>query len=391
MSNSQMILIATPPAGMQVWCTNCGTSGEMRVYNGTTWKDLTGVAGAAGANGAIGATGITGLTGTAGSNATVTGTAPIAVTSGVVSLNDSGVTSSKLADASVTMAKINQAAASSGQVIKWNGTAWAPAADNDNTAAIANLESQMIDANDIQNTLITDLQTTTSDLQTTINNTIVTNTISGNSLTTTVNGTTSPAVTLPEVNGAETKVTAGTNVTVSGLGTTASPYVVNATGAAGTNSSVGGFTHYLGEAFNGGIIYYLYKGSDSIEHGLIVALTESTASWQSTATLINANRSWDGVYNTSLMTSSPAAVYIAGLGTGWYLPSIDELDKLYHNRFETNKALFTAGNTLLTKTANYWSSTENVATTAYSFTFFNGYATSNVKTTTFSVRGVRAF
>lgn len=23
-----------------------------------------------------------------------------------------------------------------------------------------------------------------------------------------------------------------------------------------------GFTHYLGEAFNGGIIYYLYKGSD---------------------------------------------------------------------------------------------------------------------------------
>lgn len=38
-------------------------------------------------------------------------------------------------DAGVTMAKIAQAGASSGQVIKWNGSAWAPAAD-DNTAAV---------------------------------------------------------------------------------------------------------------------------------------------------------------------------------------------------------------------------------------------------------------
>jgi hypothetical protein len=37
MTNSQMIAIAIPPAGMQVWCTDCGTSGEMRVYNGTAW------------------------------------------------------------------------------------------------------------------------------------------------------------------------------------------------------------------------------------------------------------------------------------------------------------------------------------------------------------------
>jgi hypothetical protein len=40
MTSSQMTLIGspgTPPAGMQVWCTNCGTSGEMRLYNGTAW------------------------------------------------------------------------------------------------------------------------------------------------------------------------------------------------------------------------------------------------------------------------------------------------------------------------------------------------------------------
>ena len=38
MTNSQMIAIATPtPAGMQVWCTDCGTSGELRVNDGTAW------------------------------------------------------------------------------------------------------------------------------------------------------------------------------------------------------------------------------------------------------------------------------------------------------------------------------------------------------------------
>jgi hypothetical protein len=40
MTSTQMSSIGspgTPPAGMQVWCTNCGTSGEMRLYNGTAW------------------------------------------------------------------------------------------------------------------------------------------------------------------------------------------------------------------------------------------------------------------------------------------------------------------------------------------------------------------
>jgi len=170
-----------------------------------------------------------------------------------------------------------------------------------------------------------------------------------------------------------------------------SGYVKGAAGAAGTNAGVGGFTHYLGETFDGGIIYYLYKGSDGLEHGLIVALTESTAAWQSNGTTTNAILSWDGAYNTALMTNSPAATYIAGLGAGWYLPSIDELYKLYDNRFETNKALFNGNNTLISNAAYYWSSTESSATYAYKFTFLNGYASNLNKTLGGTVRGVRAF
>jgi len=181
---------------------------------------------------------------------------------------------------------------------------------------------------------------------------------------------------------------AGTNGTNGLVGATG---LTGATGAAGTNAGVGGFTHYLGEAFNGGIIYYLYKGSDGLEHGLIVALTESTATWQTTGTLVNANRTEDGAFNTGLMTGSPAATYVTGLGAGWYLPSIDELGLLYYNRYSAQKGLRTGGNTLLSNTAYYWSSTECNATDASNFYFNYGYATNGYKPNTYTVRGVRAF
>ena len=170
--------------------------------------------------------------------------------------------------------------------------------------------------------------------------------------------------------------------------------LTGATGAAGTNAGVGGFTHYLGEALYGGIIYYLYKGSDSLEHGLIVALTESTATWQTTYTTTNANRTEDGVYNMGLMTGSPAKTYITSLGAGWYLPSIDELGLLYYNRYSAQKGLRAGGHTLLSwADTYYWSSTEYEydADYAYIFYFYGGYADTDGKGADYTVRGVRAF
>lgn len=40
MTRAQRITIASPVAGLQVWCTDCGNSGEMQVYNGTTWTNM---------------------------------------------------------------------------------------------------------------------------------------------------------------------------------------------------------------------------------------------------------------------------------------------------------------------------------------------------------------
>ena len=186
----------------------------------------------------------------------------------------------------------------------------------------------------------------------------------------------------------ETDPTGGTAYTISGTNELMSvPYALFS-----ANAGVGGFTHYLGEPYLGGIIYYLYKGSDGLEHGLIVALTESTAAWQTSATRVNADRTEDGAYNTALMTGSPAKTYITSLGAGWYLPSIDELALLYYNRYCTNKALRAGGYTLLPKTNQYWSSTESNDVTAANLWFFDaGDSHDGAKTATYAVRGVRAF
>ncbi len=185
----------------------------------------------------------------------------------------------------------------------------------------------------------------------------------------------------------ETDPTGGTNYTISGTSQLLSvPYALFS-----ANAQVGGFVHYFGEPYLGGLIYELYKGSDGLEHGLIVALTETTALWQTTATLVNANRTWDGAYNTNLMNNSPAVSFVATLGAGWYIPSIDELSKLYYKRFEVNKVLFENGNDLL-NSQSYWSSTELDINVAQIFIFISGSSSTEQKLNAFTtVRAIKKF
>src|SRR5690554_5892968 len=182
-------------------------------------------------------------------------------------------------------------------------------------------------------------------------------------------------------NNKQDQLVAGTNITIVGN-------TISATGGSSND-------FYLGQDTLGGIVFYIYIGSDGNQHGLIVNKNESTAQWESSGTTTNATRSWDGAYNTGLMTSSPAANYVNGLTDGgftdWYLPSIDELSILWHNRFHANNALNAGGFTLLSNTVLYWSSTEDSATDALCFLFNRGYSSSYGKSYTYSVRAVRAF
>lgn len=42
MTHAQKTAIISPVAGLQVWCTDCGSTGQMQVYNGITWTNLVG-------------------------------------------------------------------------------------------------------------------------------------------------------------------------------------------------------------------------------------------------------------------------------------------------------------------------------------------------------------
>jgi len=183
--------------------------------------------------------------------------------------------------------------------------------------------------------------------------------------------------------GSETKVTAGTNVTVTGSGTTGSPYVINATG---------GSTFAIGDNYQGGIIFWLDATG---QHGLIAATADQSTGIQwynDSYTTTNAVRNgvYAGQYNTERIitnqgTGSYAAQLCANYQGGnygdWYLPSIYELNLMY-----LQKATIGGFGS-----SYYWSSTEYGNVYAWAQYFDSGGQVGNGKIGTGYVRAVRAF
>jgi hypothetical protein len=197
----------------------------------------------------------------------------------------------------------------------------------------------------------------------------------------------------PITNGSETKVTAGVNISVTGTGTSDMPYVV----------SSNGFTHYIGELYQGGIIVSVWK-ANGIEHGLIASLKDICApmGWcNNTSTLIGitARNLKNGLSNSNaivaqaghtLSAASRCFDYISDGYDDWYLPAVWELNQCYNAAIIVNEVL---GDTDGFQFTSYWSSTEaNNQYLAYTQNFSNGTNYSNgYKTDSYNVRAVRRF
>ena len=204
--------------------------------------------------------------------------------------------------------------------------------------------------------------------------------------------------------GSETKVTAGTNVTVTGSGTTASPYVVNATAGSGST------TYSVGDFAQGGIVFWV---DETGQHGLVAAKEDQSTGvrWYA-GTHGNTQAKGDGPFsgeaNTSIIIAAQVAIgddgstYAARICNelqvteggktygDWYLPSKKELDLMYQNKATIDATAGVNGGSGFAS-AYYWSSTENNNYSAWLQVFDYGYQDYGYKDFASRVRAVRAF
>ena len=193
-------------------------------------------------------------------------------------------------------------------------------------------------------------------------------------------------------NNKQPKLIAGNNITISG----------NTISATNT-----GFIHYIGEYFGGGVIFHLWKDSTGAEHGLIVEKTNLSTSqvWSNISSLIgiSAQSSWDGLNNSIAIVNQPGHTssaaklcldLVSGGQNDWYLPSIDELSLMWHNRFAINKTLSTInGASPIPQQFNgYWSSTEHQSgIMSWDFISDEGRIMAHGKSNQLPVRAIRSF
>ena len=135
------------------------------------------------------------------------------------------------------------------------------------------------------------------------------------------------------------------------------------------------------------------NGNTSSEQVKIISVDESNLGWgESVAT--GATSTTDGKANTDKINSSsyPAAYWCTLHGTGWYLPSIDELKAIYSVKTTLNNVLSGITGATQLGTGDYWSSTEYDYLHAYVVQFYDGTYNAGCyfKSQTHAVRAVRA-
>ena len=138
-----------------------------------------------------------------------------------------------------------------------------------------------------------------------------------------------------------------------------------------------GFTRYVGEPYQGGIIVDVWKDNLGVEHGLIMSYINMTTKIWSNVNVGGALSASDGLANSNAIVAQAGHTtsmaldclnytninYGTGIYSDWYLPSIGEMFCLIKNRVIVDNAITALGAQNLAQ-LQYWTSTAVGTTTA---------------------------
>jgi hypothetical protein len=163
----------------------------------------------------------------------------------------------------------------------------------------------------------------------------------------------------------------------------------------------------VGDLYQGGVVFYILEEGDTDyvageTHGLIAAVADQSSGIRwfngsydttgATATAVGTgSANTDAIIavqgaTTTSYAAGLAKAYAAGGYTDWFLPSKDELNKMY-----LKKEILEAVSGFTAFSNFYWSSTEDGSNLAWFQNFDYGNQGSYDKNFTFKLRAVRAF
>jgi hypothetical protein len=176
------------------------------------------------------------------------------------------------------------------------------------------------------------------------------------------------------------------------------------------------FVHKIGDVFEGGVIFKLWKDSLNIEHGLIISTinVSSGIEWSNITKSVIGKPAFDkiiglnnltGILNQKGHISSAAMIcdqFVMNGKDDWYLPSLSEMIFIMEAALKINKGLKAIkGAENIKPNIFHWTSTEFDANHAYSLCMHQGNAegimriewqtTDALKRNCYAVRAIRSF
>ncbi len=400
MTNVQRQAISNPAAGLQVFVTDLD-GGRFMFYDGTEWGTLSFTEKRPDAP-TIG-------TATLGNaQATVSFTAPssdggLVITSYTATSSPGGITGTLTQSGSGT---ITVTGLTNGTIYTFTVTATNAIGASLPSAASNSVVTTVPDAPTIGTAVAG-----TGNAQATVSFTAPSS--DGGSVITSYTATSSPGA----ITGTLSQSGSG-SITVTGLTIgTAYTFTVTATNDIGTSlasaasNSITPRQAQVGDFYQGGVVFYILQSGDTgyiagETHGLIAAVQDqsfvirwdngSYVTTEATGTAIGT-----GSANTTAIISAqgpPVTSYAAGLAgaytgggyTDWFLPSKDELNKMYLNRSTINTTAAANSGSDFTNDV-YWSSTEYSSSNAWGQYIYLGTQGTTNKNYPGRVRAVRAF